>query len=473
MRLPLGVDIPLTDDSVLRCPAKPVGAMECRCGVVLPCEARTPSGAFTHVALKVLSLAAMAASGDDWRAEVTAMSLLQPVGIAAEARATAGVPRWDVVVDDDNVYIVTEWGAHGTLMSWTRRTIRDLVAARGQEAGLGHWFSVVLPVLAYQLSATMAAMHERGVVHLDWDPHNIVVAEPVPGDLQLLAIDFGSARAVKSLDGSGSAVGDSGVKFKPRFVAPEAFDHLKTAAPFGGPAADRWALGTTLWWLIAVPVALVNDEPERGLDERVLDGMRAWHDNLTGHCAGEHAAQHAECDAARARYVEERDAALLKGVEAPPQPARVPGECLLCRWNLSLPEEWQVLLFRLLAIEPAARAQPADALAHCAMIARAVCGSVEAVEDEEPRVEADAGASAGASSCSGTSGGCSGGAGASSVATTVSAVSSASTVAAGPAGGGHSLGSAGSLGMYDARVTACAAATEPVPSSSPVLESEW
>jgi len=409
MVLPLGVEIPLTDDSVLACPRQPRGAVECRCGVVLPCEVRTPDGRIVAVALKVLSKEAMVEAGDDWRAEVTAMSLLQPVGVSLPLRSTAGVPRWDVVTDDANVYIVTEWGAHGTLMAWARRTIRELVCARGQEAGLGHWYTVVLPVLAWQLCAIMAAMHERGVVHLDWDPHNIVVAEPTAGDLQLLVIDFGSARAVKSLEGAGSAVGDPGVKFKPRFVAPEVFEHLKTAAPFGGPAADRWALGTSLWWLIVVPVALVNDEPERGLDERVLDSMRGWHDNLTGHCAGEHEAQHAECNAARARYVAERDAALAKGVAPPPQPAREEGECLLCRWDMSLPEEWQVLLFRLLATDPATRAQPADALAHCAMIARAVCGSVEAVDEVRgPAAAADTHASV-------------------SAATTVSTVSSAST----------------------------------------------
>jgi eukaryotic-like serine/threonine-protein kinase len=86
--------------------------------------------------------------------------------------------------------------------------------------------------LARQLAATLAFLHDEGIVHLDVKPRNIIMS-PVPR-----LIDLSVARTMDSLKDIRSSIGTDA------YMAPEQCDPDR----FGliGPAADVFGLGVTL-----------------------------------------------------------------------------------------------------------------------------------------------------------------------------------------------------------------------------------
>ncbi|MBK9385843.1 MAG: serine/threonine protein kinase [Planctomycetes bacterium] len=108
-----------------------------------------------------------------------------------------------------------------------------------------------------QICAAVAHAHERGVVHLDLKPANILVG----GDGRVRIIDFGIAKLWNSADESergahGEWIADSAGSFAS--MAPE---QARGNADRIGPAADLYALGLLLF-------ELVLGEPARRFERR-------------------------------------------------------------------------------------------------------------------------------------------------------------------------------------------------------------
>ena len=119
-------------------------------------------------------------------------------------------------------YLITEWVDGETL------------AERLHGAGLTMADSIDL---TRHLASALAAIHERGLVHRDVKPANIVFRER--GGLAPVLIDFGIARsamAPRAITGTGIMVGTPG------FVSPEQARGLSTV----GPASDIFSLGCVL-----------------------------------------------------------------------------------------------------------------------------------------------------------------------------------------------------------------------------------
>jgi hypothetical protein len=119
-------------------------------------------------------------------------------------------------------YLVTEWVDGETLaerLHGEGLTLRESVA------------------MTRTLATALAAIHERGLVHRDVKPSNIVFRER--GGMTPVLIDFGIARsamAPRAITGTGIMVGTPG------FVSPEQARGLTTV----GPPSDIFSLGCVL-----------------------------------------------------------------------------------------------------------------------------------------------------------------------------------------------------------------------------------
>lgn len=187
--------------------------------------------------------------GEVWEAldtlldRIVAVKLLPGEGRQplVEARLTAGlehpniVPVHDAGVDPDG----TAWYAMRLVRG---RTMRQLLDER-PDWPPDRWAAWVL-----QLAGVLGYAHDRGVVHRDVKPENIVVGGF--GEVYLLdwgialgAVSGGGARAsdAEVLDAPGPASGSPGYR------APEQFDGRGDLI---GPATDVWALGALLWEML-------------------------------------------------------------------------------------------------------------------------------------------------------------------------------------------------------------------------------
>ncbi|MEV0400877.1 serine/threonine-protein kinase [Actinoallomurus sp. NPDC050550] len=152
---------------------------------------------------------------------------------AREAAVTAGLRHPGVpAVYDAGTY---EGGLFLVLELVEGRTLGDLMAEEGPlplpwAAGIGA-----------QVAAVLAAAHERGLVHRDVKPQNVMVT----GDGAVKVLDFGVAAlidqtALSRLTRTGQPIGT------PAYMAPEQLRGLPT-----GPHTDLYALGCVLHEMLA------------------------------------------------------------------------------------------------------------------------------------------------------------------------------------------------------------------------------
>jgi tRNA A-37 threonylcarbamoyl transferase component Bud32 len=196
--------------------------------------------------------------------DVLRARMLREARSAAQLSHPSIITVFDVVEIDDRPWIVMELVRGPSL--------GDLVKQEGVQSPQR------VAKIGLQVVAALAVAHERGIVHRDIKPGNVLIAR---GDRAVLT-DFGIARleGTTNLTRTGLLVGSPG------YLAPEQA-HGKKATP----ATDMWSLGVTLYQAVqgttpfnrATPVAtltaIVTEDvppptaagPLRPLIERLLD----------------------------------------------------------------------------------------------------------------------------------------------------------------------------------------------------------
>ncbi|MEO1234356.1 MAG: serine/threonine-protein kinase, partial [Myxococcota bacterium] len=89
----------------------------------------------------------------------------------------------------------------------------------------------------------LAAAHAAGIVHRDLKPQNVFLHK-APEGLQIKLLDFGIARDLEAAEGLTATNVSLGT---PQYISPE----QATQARQVGPPADVWAIGVTLYQMIA------------------------------------------------------------------------------------------------------------------------------------------------------------------------------------------------------------------------------
>ncbi|CAI5437641.1 unnamed protein product [Caenorhabditis angaria] len=159
-----------------------------------------------------------------------------------------------VVLDDVNVYMITEYMANGNLV--------DLLRSRGRHSLEKHQ----LLKFAIDICQGMCYLESRQIVHRDLAARNVLLDE----DLTAKVSDFGLAKKANSVSNDSS----SG-KFPIKWTAPEALRQSQFSTK-----SDIWSFGILLWEIFSfgrvpyprIPIQDVVRHIERGYRMESPDG---------------------------------------------------------------------------------------------------------------------------------------------------------------------------------------------------------
>jgi len=211
-----------------------------------------------QVALKVLRPKAVAKQG----AAAARVRLLREAQSLAQLAHPNVVSVYDVGRGDDEVFLAMELIVGENLRSWSRRVKgwREIVAVF-IEAGRG-----------------LAAAHRLGLVHRDFKPENVLVAE----DGRVCVTDFGLARPDPSVDAPSTSASEavasrSGMLGVTMTVEGDAIGTPAYMAPEQHGSGDADARSDQYSFCVSLYEALYGRRPFTGDNEKLIAEAKAAH----------------------------------------------------------------------------------------------------------------------------------------------------------------------------------------------------
>ena len=114
-----------------------------------------------------------------------------------------------------------------------------------------------------QVAEGLAAMHERGYVHADMKPHNVIVGADFDGNLTAKIIDLGQSCKIGTVK--------ERIQGTPDYIAPEQVHRREIT-----PKTDVYNFGATMYWCLTqqhIPTAMgtKNDSLMNSLDDALIE----------------------------------------------------------------------------------------------------------------------------------------------------------------------------------------------------------
>ncbi len=171
-----------------------------------------------------------------------------------EARSAAQINHQNVI----RVYDVAEdQGLHYLIMELVQgETARERVV-RKQRLGVGEALEIV-----YGAAQGLAEAHRKGFIHRDIKPDNIMISSSG----QVKVADLGLAKPSIRDDHASLLSGTNLVMGTPQYMPPEQWENTTTVTA----AADVWALGATLYYLLVGGEAIQKDSLPRIMQRIML-----------------------------------------------------------------------------------------------------------------------------------------------------------------------------------------------------------
>ena len=150
------------------------------------------------------------------------------------------------IIDDqgfeDKLILVMEYCPGGQLLNWDVQT-HKFVANRESEKvdDNGKVSEETIKTVIREIASGLHFCHERGVMHRDIKPQNILFSDEYHAKL----IDFGVSKVLEDSSSPDTVKQTEGTY---HFMPPEACD--PDIDEYSGKAADIWALGVTLFTLL-------------------------------------------------------------------------------------------------------------------------------------------------------------------------------------------------------------------------------
>lgn len=141
------------------------------------------------------------------------------------------LPVYDAGVEDDLYYIVMQYASDGSLADCIRGRSR-------RKLNLPLDVNLTSDFIT-QVASALQFTHDKGIVHRDVKPANVLTQEPVGGGWRLLLADFGVARGLDNTSQRTQVTGTF------TYMAPEQFSGEYS------PATDQYALAVMTYQLLA------------------------------------------------------------------------------------------------------------------------------------------------------------------------------------------------------------------------------
>jgi serine/threonine protein kinase len=171
-----------------------------------------------------------------------------------EARAAAQINHQNVIRVFD---VAEDQGLHYLIMELVQgESARERVTRKGK-LGIGEALEII-----YGAALGLAEAHRKGFVHRDIKPDNIMVSSSG----QVKVADLGLAKPSIRDDNASMLSGTNLVMGTPQYMPPEQWENTTNVTA----AADVWALGATLYYLLVGGEAIQKDSLPRIMQRIML-----------------------------------------------------------------------------------------------------------------------------------------------------------------------------------------------------------